>query len=428
MAEPVEETGVAEARAFVGVRFDPIRAETALGDVIAPPYDSISPPNHAALLARSPWNIVRIDAPFDVADPTTRYTVAAARYRDWLARGVLRRDPERSLYVHDYAFWLDGERRRRRAVFAAVRLTPWDTGQVLPHELTFPGPRQDRLALLRAAPVNVSPLFGLYADPTGVAQSMIAAITARTPDQSTTDPDGGEHQLWRETDPARHTTFAAALASQPIFIADGHHRYEAALAYRDEQRARFGEDPGAPWEFVLIGLVEMNDPGLAVLPVHRVLRSAPRAGAAALASLADRFPIERRALTTNDDLNAALARLADLDHHGAAIGVVTPPGDECWLLSGPATALDAEFARQAVIEAAFGVEPAAQESALWFTRDAAEAVAATRSGEAVAALLLNPVTLDTLTTEALAGRRMPQKSTYFYPKAPTGLVLRPIEA
>lgn len=391
---------MAMVSAFAGVRYEPARVG-GLEAVIAPPYDVISEAEQAALYERSPWNVVRLI----LGRETPRAEAAARTLASWVAERVLVRDPVPALYVYRQTFRLPDGERAREGILCRLRLETFESGLVRPHERTFPGPKADRLALLRATGAFLSPIFGLYAGAGPRLRDVLATVTANTPLEAVSDVAGEGHRVWRIDDAATIAAVAEALAPESILIADGHHRYETALAHRDE---------GGP-PHVLAYLADMHDPGLVILPTHRLVRGALPTDAATLeARLREAFsvvpcpPGARRAAGEIDcilpdrrlrlrALPAALARLEDVP--------------------APLRALDVTLFERAILGPVLGLDPAR----LAFTHDDAEAMAAVPA-EASAAFLVNPPTIDAVRAVCLAGEVMPQKSTYFHPKLADGLV------
>jgi uncharacterized protein (DUF1015 family) len=427
---------MAEVRGVRGVRYDPARVGD-VGQVIAPPYDVVSPAEQAALAARHPANIIRVELPPSEPGepPLARYARAAATLRGWLADGTLRAEARPAVYVHDHTFSHGGRRLTRRGLFAGVRLAPWSAGQVLPHEHTLPTPKADRLNLYRATRAQVSPIFALYEDPGGEIASVLQWTATARPAVETTDPSGDEHRLWVLSEPALLDELADLFAGRPLFIADGHHRYETGLAYRDERLAADpAAGPDAPFRFALLCLSDVADPGLVILPTHRLIVGPPPEAARVEAALRQVFHVEP--LPADIATPALLARLAERQA-AHAFGWVTAEGvalltlkDESflaeWMPAGHAAAwrtLDVAILQVLLLERALGIDAATLEGRVAYTRDAGEARAAVAAGQAHLALLLNPTDLTGLLAVARAGDQMPQKSTYFYPKVPTGLVL-----
>jgi uncharacterized protein (DUF1015 family) len=421
---------MADVRGLLGVRYNP-QLTDELGALIAPPYDVTLADRLAAALDRAPFNIGHLEnVVLDAA--TDPHRLAADRYRAWRRDGVLVRDPAASLYLHRQTFTADGQTVSRRGVLARVRLARWDEQSVLPHERTFPGPRQERLARLRAVGANLSPLYLLYRDPAGELCAMLDKIERDHPPLfRQTDVIGAEHSLAVATDPRLLAQVGAFFAPRRLYVADGHHRYEAALAYRDERRAAGDTDPEAQANFVLALLADVADRGVRVLPTHRLITGLPGLDSVATrAKLAELFDLRR--LDEPADLDAARS-----EH---AIARVAFPNDSAvWLLSAKpgrphealmSTArgdewrqLDVAIVEDVVLAHVLGVAPDRLPAHVRFTHDEPSALTAVASGDAQLALLLRPLSLPMLTAVADAGDTLPAKSTYFDPKVPAGLVI-----
>jgi len=404
----------ARVRPFRALVFDP----SVAGDMqtlVAPPYDVIGPEYRDELASRNPWNVVGIDL------PSIPYETVAATIADWTGRGVLRRCDEPVMIAWTQEFDLpDGSHRTRSTLVAVVGAEPYEERVVRPHERTHAGPKEERLRLMNATKVQLSPVFGLYPDPGGEAWA--AAAVDGEPDAVITDDDGTVHRLWTIADPERLTAIEQALAGRWILIADGHHRYETALAYRDERRAEEGDGGDErPYDFVLMGLTSLDDDGLVVLPTHRVLAEWPAGAEDHL----DAAPVDN----TLEALEAALAAApADL----VAAGLVLP--DRALLLTTPragmtaAERLDLAVLERDLLVPALGGDQAhlAHEGLLTYTKDAGDAWDAVRSGRAAAALLVRHIPSEQVAAVAEEGGVMPQKSTYFFPKLLSGVAFQPL--
>jgi uncharacterized protein (DUF1015 family) len=382
---------------FRAVRYDAARTG-GLRDVIGPPYDVISPAEQAALYDRSPYNVVRLI----LARETPRAEAAARALGDWVSNGVLARDPEPALYLYRQTFRLPGGgERTREGILGRLRLETFASGGVRPHERTFPGPKADRLALLRATGAYLSPIFGLYAGTS--LRDMLAAAASGAPLEDVVDPGGERHRVWRIGDTDTIGRIQAALAPESILIADGHHRYETALAYRDE---------GGP-SHVLAYLADMRDPGLVILPTHRLVRTLAMDAATLEARLRETFevsPVPAEARRPGE-IDCILAdRRFRLRPRPAALARTEA-------LPAPIRALDVTLFQRAILEPILGLDT----QQLAFTHDDAEAIAAVPN-EAAAAFLVNPPTIDAVRAVCLSGEVMPQKSTYFFPKLADGVV------
>ena len=386
---------------FQAFRYDAARVG-GLKNVIAPPYDVISAAEQAALYDRSEHNVVRLI----LARETPRAAASARALAYWVASHVLVRDDEPALYLYRQTFHVPGGgERTREGVLGRLRLETFASGLVRPHERTFPGPKADRLALLQATGAYLSPIFGLYAGAGPSLREVYASVAATAPLEDVTDSGGEVHRVWRIADPAVVAGIAEALAPESILIADGHHRYETALAHRDE---------GGP-SHVLAYLADMHDPGLVILPTHRLVRGALPMNAGALeARLREDFGVEPHragAPRGAGEIDCILPdrRLRLRAREGALRRIAHLPA--------PLRALDVALFQHAILEPILGL----QTHGLAFTHDDAEAIAAV-PGDAAAAFLVNPPSIDAVRAVCLAGEVMPEKSTYFYPKLADGLV------
>ena len=396
---------MADVRPFRALRYAP--GAGPLGDLVAPPYDVISADEKRGLLARSAYNAVRLELP-EIA-----YEEVAGLIAHWRDDEVLETAPAPCVVAWTQTFTLaDGVPRERRTLLATVGLEPYEARVVRPHERTHAGPKEDRLRLIRAVRTNISPVFGLYPDPEGLAWG--AAAPDGPPDAEVADSEGTVHRFWRIDDPAVHEAVAEAMRDRWILIADGHHRYETALAYRDELRAA-GAGPG-PHDRVLMGLTALDDDGLVVLPTHRLLTRWPEGAESAFASV------------DVPDLDALLAGLAGAPEDAPAFGLVRP--GRMQLLTGRADAalsaaqqLDVAAIEREILVPHLGADQAAlaHDEVLSYTKDASEALALVTSGAIAAALVLRGIPKSAVAAVAEAGETMPQKSTYFFPKLLTGV-------
>jgi uncharacterized protein (DUF1015 family) len=381
----------------------------------------------------SEYSIRHIEAA-DLGAIGDQHRLAAERYRAWRREGVLRQDPEPAIYVHRHEFPLNGRRQIRTGLLARVRLHDWEERVVLPHERTMDAPRLERLDRLRAVAANLSPLYLLFRDQDGAIRDLIAAYQAQAgepvPDE---DRMGGAHRLAAITDPAAHRRLAEVFATRTLFVADGHHRYEAALAYRNERRLAAGADRDAPAEFVLALLAPLEDPGVIVRPAHRVLLDAPADAARALAPLLRRW----------FDVRRATGPLPAADSDGFMCRVVLPGEGGRWdvfaLPGAPHSALlprDRGLAWRSLgvaavtglLESAFGADRERTNPNVVAAIDEAEATRQVESGAAAAAFLLPAPSLDRVLAVAEEHDLLPPKSTWFEPKAPAGLVINDLNS
>ncbi len=407
---------MAEVVPFHGMRYDE-RVAGPLSDLVSPPYDVISSEQRDALYERSAFNAVRLELGRDESgdDPVkNRYARAKDAIEAWLAKGALRIDPAPAFYLHDHYFEVGGQRLRRRGFLGALRLYQEGRGIVRPHELTFPTAKTDRLRLLRRTRVNTSPVFAMFEDAKGEVASALEAWMVRGPARLVGDARvaGERHLLWALDERALTAKLAAMLKDKRVYIADGHHRYETALAYLDEERAskhlELDEDTV---NYVLTYLCALEGPGLRIFATHRLVRGGAAALEAAIAASFERAPIDRGAL---GDTQPGIVLV-----HDRAFTELRPRAD------ADLSALPEAWRALPVAHAELLIEPARTAGAeVTYEHDTEKAIDAA-TGD-TCALLIRAVDPQTLRRVADAWQRLPQKTTYFYPKVPAGLVFRPL--
>jgi uncharacterized protein (DUF1015 family) len=398
-----------------------------LQDVVSPPYDVIDAQLRADLKGRSAYNVVEIDLP-EAADP---YEHAARELQSWREHDVIVQDDTPAIWVlqQDYT-GPDGRRRTRSGFLARVRVTEYGAGTIRPHERTHPGPREDRLKLTRATKANLSPIFSLYSDDEGRATSVLQAASGVVPYADTTDDDGTNSHLWRLTDPEQIETIQHALRDKELLIADGHHRYETARVYADE----IGGGEG-PHRYVLMCLVALQDPGLTVFPTHRLVNNLRPDQHEALAN-AIRSDFEIEAL---DDT----AQLAPAENDELKIGYIDSHFKKPFMLklkdqsvadnalrnhAEPYRHLDTAVLEALILKGALQMtdESIDHLDGLGYARDFDQALELIEGRKYDAAFFMAPTPVERIQAIAAAGENMPPKSTYFYPKVPTGLVFNPL--
>lgn len=413
---------MADVRPLRGVRFSAARSGP-VGPLIAPPYDVAAGPGSV-----SEFSIRHIEG-VDLGNGADNHRVAAARYRDWRERGVLARDPVPAIYIHRHEFPHGDTRVNRTGMLARVRLAGWDDRIVLPHERTNPGPREERLCRLRAVGANLSPLYFLYRDPDGSVGDLIAGATHGEHEATGADQDqvGGTHGLHPVTDPEWHERVSKAFDDRTLFVADGHHRYEAALAYRNACREDGQTGPEAPSEFVLVLLAAVEDPGVLVRPTHRVLVGAGGEAPDALLAMARVWFDVRTATGTmpgaDDGFVARLALPVDSGTWDLFALPGRPHLDLAARERGAAWRSLAVSGVEGLVDAMRGTGRLAEGARLVPIVDAGEAVRHVESGPGQAVFLLPEPGLDRLLAVAEEGDLLPAKSTWFEPKAPAGLVI-----
>lgn len=405
------------------LRYEPAQVGS-LEDVIAPPYDVIDAELRARLAARSPYNVVEIDLP-------PSYAEAAATMVDWKERGVLVREDEPAVWVlrQDYDA-PDGRRRTRAGVLARVRVEDYGPGRIRPHERTHPGPKEDRLKLTRATRTNLSPIFSLFADRDGAAGRAMEQVAATEPFASAADLDGTVNTLWRSADEDLVAELQMALADAELLIADGHHRYETARVYADEVGGE-GEH-----RYVLMLLCSLSDPGLLVFPTHRLLTGLKDDSAkqeAIREVLLRDFEVERLDDVRELEPPAGAVAFGYMDSFHKQPYRVTLKDQSIAdsALEGmpePYRRLDTAVLEALVLRGALGMseDDISHLNGLDYSKDLDDAIDAVQTGRADAGFFMRATPVDQVSEVAEAGESMPPKSTYFYPKVPTGLVFNPL--
>ncbi|HYM49987.1 MAG TPA: DUF1015 domain-containing protein [Candidatus Limnocylindrales bacterium] len=424
---------MAVVRPFQGIVYDPQRVDPAR--VVAPPYDVITPNDRVHYYARDPRNVVRLIAgevtPTDDA-ANNKYTRAAAFFGRWFDEGVLRREPDPCVYVYRQHFEdpADGRRRSRTGVLAVVRLERFGEG-VFPHERTHARPKADQTSLTHAVDANLSPVFSLFTDPDHRVRALTREVEQGVPWLGITTEERERHEIWRVHDRARLRALARALEPSPLFIADGHHRYETALRYRDRQRREHPQaPPEAAFNFVLTLLVDATDPDLRILPTHRLLRDLSGFDPGRLLDwlarvhAAVRVP-DRQAFLKALQEPVAAHRLGVALPDGGLLIVDLPRQPQV----DPVAALDVSVLHRTILEPELGIHEGVLESErhLAYTRDPLLALDEVEGGRAQAAFLLRAPEVADVLAVARAGSMMPQKSTYFYPKPLSGIVFNPLD-
>lgn len=411
--------------------------------MIAPPYDVVDPDHARTLRERSPYNIAHVECCPDTGEP--QYRDAAKALRRWRAEGVLRRDPVPAYYVYEQRFSVHGEIHTRRCFFARLRLHPPEDGAVRPHEATMPGPVEDRLQLLRATATNVSPIFAMFDDAGGTARAILDELAITPPLFEAGDDRGDRHRLWMVEDGTRLAALTGAVEASVVTIADGHHRYTTALGYSRERASE-----AARW--VLAGLIPLDEPGLTILPNHRLVKAdrlppdllerlselyvtedvtqpqsagGAAADGTAVRELWDRVQANARGPITFGALGIGDHRLHLLTARSAeAIDGAMPAQ-----LSPASRSLDVAILTETVLRPLLGIDAAALAAGerVDFTEQIEVARTQTQRGGFRLAFLINPVRVEQVTAVADAGELMAQKATFFYPKLYTGMVLNPLD-
>ncbi len=408
---------------FCGLRYNASKVD-GIENVIAPPYDVIKTEERLALEARHPANIIRLilSQPHDNdTAETNQYTRAAALMNQWVSDNILVRDSTPHYYIYDQSFNApDGKNYTRRALIAIVKLEPFKNKIILPHEKTHAGPKIDRLNLMRECHANLSPIFLLYADPDGDVEQIMQGFTdVHAPEIDCAETFGSTHQLWCLDDAERNREIQNLFASKPLLIADGHHRYETALAFQNEIAQQTSNGKSTGYDYMMMNLVRMESPGLAVLAIHRLLDNLGiQQISHAIAKLPEVFEVHEIDTQTN-----LMAKLDALKGKSPAIGMYTADDTHRLLIPRSTTVgqLDVTLVEEKIIRDLFQIETVSEH--ISYTAYTDDAIAHVKSGPDRVAILMNPTPVEQVLDVAMAGSTMPQKSTYFYPKMATGFVL-----
>jgi len=438
---------MAEVQPFRGLRYN-VERTGDISSLISPPYDIISPEEQQFYYRQSPYNVIRLELgeeqPFDSPE-NNKYTRAADTLKKWLEEGILFREPVPAFYIFEHRFIHQGVMKRRWGLTARVRLGSQSVGEARPHEVTLESRIGDRLNLLRSCRVNFSPILGMVRK--GLLP-LLLQLTRDNPDLSAVDHQGIAHNMWVIRDEKSLAEVSAWYAHKALYIADGHHRYETALAYQREQQAARSHCSGSEaFNFVMMTLADAEDPGTIALPTHRLVRlPQPQSSAKLREELSLFFNVEDcdpSGGTLPERLKTWLGILEEQGKRGTAMGlyglnnqrlyVITPRQKTKLQAMLPSSYSqdwkdsDVTLLHWIILRQIMGINtPQKEEECLGYTLDEQEAINRVNSGEYQLAFLMNPVPIPKVLAVADAGDRMPPKSTYFYPKLPTGLVMYPL--
>jgi len=432
---------VADIQPFRGIRYDPEQVGD-LSTAITPPYDVIPVAGQSHYYQASPYNAIRLDygreRPAD-SPQDNRYTRAAATMKEWLKEGILKQEKRPTLYLVEHLFQYQHSERSRFSLFALVRLEGLSSGRIRPHEMTMKKPSEDRLRLLRACNANLSPVMGLFRHrPEGI--QALFTETSSQPAVTAADDDGVKYSMWVITDKEAMTRVQKLLAEKTIYIADGHHRYATALAYQQERLAAHPKASGTEaFNFVMMTLTPAEDPNLIMLPTHRLVRGLSHK---TLSLLKDEWRIyfDTELLSPLSTPSETLKGWSETlrQQHWTTFGLYGLDGPSlCLLRARPKMMLpvqpsvlgelDVFILHQVILRQMLNIDsPEREEECLDYTRDGLEALSRVDAGEYQLAFLLNPTPISRMLAVADEGVKMPPKSTYFYPKTPTGLVINPL--
>lgn len=415
---------MAEIKAFKGMRYTSAGGD--LNTLVCPPYDIISDSERERYIKENPYNIIRLELPKGGEE---RYREAGETLKGWLDKEILACDGEDSIYVYEMQFTANGEKNRLKGFVSLVKLTEFSEGIVLPHEETLSKAKQDRFDLMSETFCNFSQIYSLYMDEDGSVYSLIDGCSAGTPDMEVTDPDGTVHRMWKISDSKIISEVTSAFADKKLYIADGHHRYETALNFHKKVGT-------AGSGYISMMLVNMENTGLVVFPTHRIVKGLEKFDCEKLlADCKSYFDIAEA--PGEERMQAALGELyrsgkkSFAVYLGAGKCYVMTLKDETAVkrllpdMSDAYCGLDVSVLHSLVLERILGIdkENMANQKNLTYTRSREEALEAVDMDGADCSFILNPTKVSEIRDVALASEKMPQKSTYFYPKLITGLVM-----
>ena len=434
-----------EIQAFRGIRYD-LGHVGSLSDVIAPPYDVIDSQLQDQLYKRHPANVIRLilnrQEPGDDEDGN-RYTRAARFFRNWQREGILQSEGDPSLYVYHQEFEYAGQRFTRRGFMGRVRLERFGEGKIYPHEETHAAAKADRLNLTKASRANMSQIFGLYPDQDSQVQQCLEGGLVEVAPLEATDHLGVVHRLWPVNDVRVLSETNGLIHERPMFVADGHHRYETACNYRDFLRETAGIDENHPANFVMTMCVGMNDPGMIVLPTHRLFRGLPEYTSDELTErLKGEFDV--RLAGEGVDLAMSLWEQIEVEDEQSQMALHSAK-DQRWLMvklnasgkqrmaelaserSEDWRGLGVSILQRLIIETLLAASDLPKPKYVHLVDELVEAVDGDEANEFPLSVMVMPATLGHVRAISEHGERMPAKSTYFYPKLLSGLVLNPLE-
>ena len=419
---------MAEIQPLHAVHYDTGTAG-ALENLVAPPYDVIDDQMRAELVGKSPFNVVEVDLP-KPEEGEDAYAHAEHIFEAWLQQGVMVKEREPSIWVMRQQFRLGSETLNRTGFFARVRVEDYGQGRIRPHERTHPGPKEDRLRLTRATRANLSPIFSLFHDPGDAAWNMLEPLTEDEPFFTVVDADGIADRVWRCSDPERIAALQDALRERELLIADGHHRYETARVYAQEIGGEGDHN------YVLQFLCSMEDPGMVILPTHRLLTDLkdPAKQEALANTLREHFEIERVELDEIEPPAGELPAFGYIDAHfkqPLRLTLKDTKSVEQIMPDKPGAyrRLDTAVLESLILRGPVGLseDDISHLNGLAYSKDLNDALAAVEDGRADAAFIMRGTPIDQVREVAEAGETMPPKSTFFYPKIPTGLLVNPLE-
>jgi uncharacterized protein (DUF1015 family) len=437
---------LADIQPFIGIHYNPSLVKD-LSKVICPPYDIIPPQMQIELYKRNEFNFIRIEHGRELPndkDTNNKYTRAAATLEQWLKEQILVADKSPCLYIDDHQFKHQGKTHHRRSIACRVKLEEWDRMIIRPHEGTLSRPKGDRLSLLWALKADTSPIMALYEDNTGKISKAMDAVTRGKSAFNISAVNDESHRLWPVSDNIIIEQIHNALAEQPLYIADGHHRYESALNYQREKRtsAKASQET-KPFDFVMMTLIDFTDPGLIILPAHRMVRGISQSSLDRLLSnlktifqveavptdrVISQSQIDKLLAEEPNEIKLLLCGPGENRYHRLSLIDFTPVKPMIpYFHSELYQKLDVSIVDHVILEELLGLTHEAAGTYIDYTHDALDAIKRFKEQEYQISIIVNPVKPQAIKSIADNGDRMPRKSTYFYPKVPAGMVMYRLE-
>lgn len=416
---------MAEIRTIKALRYTDKAGK--ISDNVCPPYDIISEEEQTALTARSPYNLINLELP----EGKDKYAAAGKKLNEWINSGILKRDDKEGMFVYREQFKVNGKEYIFTGLICLVKLYDFSEKVVLPHEETLTKAKTDRLNLMNSTFCNFSSVYSLYLDPAGTVKGILNKTAQEKPEHEFTDEENVTHRLWKIEDEQELASLVKAFADKQLFIADGHHRYETALNFKNQLKEQ-NKLEGTTADSIMMTLVDMDDDGLVIFPTHRLITGLEINKAELLKKISDNFEIKEYP----DVAKAEEILSGYTDKHAFAMYdggngftlLIAKPEVDNIIFEGRSKAyssLDVTVLHSLILEKGLGIDKQnmANQVNLRYTRSFTEAVKRVKKGECVLSFIINPTRIHEIKNVSLAGDKMPQKSTYFYPKLKTGLVI-----
>ncbi len=426
---------MAEISPFQGIRYNQDKIKD-MAAVICPPYDVISPEEQQGYYQKNNYNIIRLEHGLELSQDNaknSKYTRARTTFDQWLKDSILTMDSAPTFYIYEQGFVVNGSKKKRLGLIACVKLEPWEHRVIFPHENTLQKVKSDRLELMRACNANISPILGLYDDPGGRVAKLLQQKSL--PSKLLIDITIGNetHKVWKANEPEFMQRSSHFITPKPIYIADGHHRYETSLAYREErQKATLGYTGYEAFNFILMTLVSFSDPGLVMLPIHRLVKGIkPKALSGLPGQLSAFFEVRSTPINKFDLIENRMLgiRVVGLEPgHVLTLRLLPSVSLDEFMPEGRSSVykkLDVSIVEHLIIEKLLGFQSASEH--ITYTADIEQALKSVEQKEHQLAILLSPMPVTTIKAIADANDRMPRKSTFFYPKLPTGLIINRLD-